>query len=73
MLERSGFVDVMIGPPADAFGGAGGASTSPGKWKLTARSASACTVRSTGSLNCTAPSAITVPSLPPKVSLRSEP
>jgi len=24
MLEESGFVDVMIGPPTDTFGGAGG-------------------------------------------------
>jgi hypothetical protein len=26
MLEGSGFVGVMIGPPADTFGGAGGES-----------------------------------------------
>ena len=26
MLEQSGFVDVVIGPPVDTFGGAGGES-----------------------------------------------
>jgi hypothetical protein len=26
MLEQSGFVDVLIGPPVDTFGGAGGES-----------------------------------------------
>ncbi|MND03966.1 hypothetical protein D3C83_240280 [compost metagenome] len=40
---------------------------------LTARSASAGTLRSTGSLNSTAPAAMTALSLPPKVNLREVP
>ncbi|MBM3740701.1 MAG: hypothetical protein FJW39_33560 [Acidobacteria bacterium] len=49
------------------------AGTSPGRWRLTARSASGGTESSTGSLNSTAPAATTADPLSPKLTARPLP